>query len=56
MVASYSKNVVEYRRKQQKAKVWIIRLIKKAWELLLLLATQVALNLFNDIYAGMSFC
>jgi len=56
MIASVANNVFVYGREQQKAKVWIIRLIKKAWELLLLSATQVALNLFNDIYAGMSFC
>jgi hypothetical protein len=55
MVASVANNVVAYRRKQQKVEVWIIRLITEAWELLLLSASQVALNLFNGSYAGMSF-
>jgi hypothetical protein len=47
MAASVANNVVAYRRKQQKVEVWIIRLITEAWELLLLSASQVALNLFN---------
>jgi hypothetical protein len=47
MFASDSSNVVAYRRKQHKAKVWIIRLIIEAWELLLLSTIQVALNSFN---------
>jgi hypothetical protein len=36
MIVSVANNVVEYGRKQQKYEVWIIRLIKEAWELLLL--------------------
>jgi len=36
MVASAANNVVAYRRKERKVEVWIIRIIKEAWEILLL--------------------
>jgi hypothetical protein len=55
MIASVVDDVVAYGRKQQKVEVLIIRLIKETWELLLLLANQVASNLFNGNYAGMNF-
>jgi hypothetical protein len=55
MYASVATNVATYRRKQHKAEEWIISLIIEAWELLLLSAIQVALNLFNGSYACMSF-
>jgi hypothetical protein len=56
MIASVATNVVAYGGKQHKVEVLIIRLIKEAWELLLLSANQVASKLFNGSYAGMILC
>ena len=55
MITSATTVVVAYGGKQQKDEVLIIRLIKEAWELLLLSTNQLASKLFNDNYACMSF-
>jgi len=55
MFASIVDDVVAYGRKQDKAEVLIIILIKEAWELLLSSANQVASNLFNGSYEGKYF-
>jgi hypothetical protein len=55
MLASVATNVATYRRKQHKAKEWIISLIIEAWDILLLSTIQVELNSFNGSYAGMIF-
>jgi hypothetical protein len=53
MISSVATNFVAYGGKQYKVEVLIIKIIKEAWELLLLSANKVASKLFNGNYACM---
>jgi hypothetical protein len=44
-----------YKRKQHKDEMLHKRLVKEAWELLVIPTNQVASNSFNGNYAGMNF-
>ena len=55
MFASVADDVDAYGRKQQKGEVFVIILIKEAWNLLLSSTNHVTSNSFNGNYAGKYF-